>query len=138
MRLKNKFFRQAGVVLPLIFLFCSSCVELSKVIQNRKLTIRVKNIIHETLVQDFHVNPGDTFSIEGTGFKVKVLQFIPDFYMKDGAISTKSAEPKNPAVQLELIEKEKMVKVFWVFYKYPDYNPMYYLNYDFKFELVDY
>jgi len=112
---------------------------------NLGFTIRLDDFIYSQ-----HVDPkegilvypcqdGDTCSIEnpiakipadiateseipGTGFKVKVLSYQPDFIMDTATkqASSRSNLPKNPAVELELKDESGKFKTFWVFAHFPD------------------
>jgi len=61
-------------------------------------------------------------AIADTGYKAKVLRYLPDFVMDTStkkAIS-RSAIPNNPAIEVELKDKTGKVKTFWVFARFPD------------------
>ncbi|MBI4650426.1 hypothetical protein HY745_03895 [Candidatus Desantisbacteria bacterium] len=65
---------------------------------------------------------GDYVNIAKTNLKIKIEQFIPDFYMSgQKRIGSKSKELNNPAALIVVAEEGK-VEPFrgWIFSKYPD------------------
>lgn len=54
--------------------------------------------------------------------KIKVAAFVPDYAIADTTIESRSNEPKNPAVLLELFEGDKIVAKGWVFKDFPEFN----------------
>jgi len=61
-------------------------------------------------------------AVADTGYKVKILRYLPDFVMDTTtkvAIS-RSAIPNNPAIEVELKDKNGNVKTFWVFARFAD------------------
>ncbi len=72
-------------------------------------------------------------AIADTGYKIKVLRYLPDFVMDTStkvAIS-RSAMPNNPAIEVELKDKKSKAKTFWVFARFPDMHQE--IDKDFKF-----
>ncbi len=65
---------------------------------------------------------GSTVSLNGTGFSLRVEVFIPDYAMFDDHIGSRSNEPNNVAVMVELMEGDKPVAMGWVFKAYPAFN----------------
>lgn len=65
---------------------------------------------------------GTVSAIADTGYKIKVLRYLPDFVM-DVANKTalsRSSEPNNPAIEAELTDKEGKAKKIWIFARFPD------------------
>ena len=58
--------------------------------------------------------------IPGTEFKIALKEFLPDFKMEKDVITSKSNEPNNPAIRVEIFEKGKPVFTGWLYAKYPD------------------
>jgi len=65
---------------------------------------------------------GAESEIIGTGYKVRVLRYLPDFVMDTATkvASSRSSLPKNPAINVELKDKSGILKTFWVFAHFPD------------------
>ncbi len=65
---------------------------------------------------------GTQSAIADTGYSIKVLRYLPDFVMDTAtkvAVS-RSPSPNNPAIEVELKDKDGNAKVFWVFARFPD------------------
>jgi hypothetical protein len=65
---------------------------------------------------------GGTVTLKDPGFKLKVEVIVPDYAMFADHIGSRSNEPRNPAVLVELFEGEKSVAKGWVFKAFPDFN----------------
>jgi hypothetical protein len=65
---------------------------------------------------------GRTTPLKDTGFKLKVEVFVPDYAMFEDHIGSRSNEPRNAAVLVELFEGEKSVAKGWIFKAFPDFN----------------
>ncbi len=68
------------------------------------------------------VKVGVDSPIGDTGFSVKVSAFVPDYTMFEDYVSTRSDEPNNPAVFVELLKGDEVVASGWVFKKLPTFN----------------
>lgn len=68
------------------------------------------------------VEVGGTVPLEDTGFKLKLEAFVPDYAMFEDHIGSRSNEPKNAAIMVELFEGDKSVARGWVFKAFPDFN----------------
>jgi len=68
------------------------------------------------------VNIGKETSIKGGNFAVKVEAFLPDYTIYDTYISSKSNEPVNPPVLIELLQGGKSVAKGWVFTNLTAFN----------------
>lgn len=77
------------------------------------------------LSEPFTVKWEETKKIPGTGFAVKLVGYTADFAYdeKTNTVYSKSAEPENPAVNLEIYDAEKVVSTPWIFAKYPGIFP---------------
>lgn len=97
----------------------------TKVVIPTEITKEWKSV--KILLSDKQTNTKKTFDIEigkkmdlsDSGLTLEVLNFVPDFKMSPGEITSASGEPKNPAVQVIVSEGEKKQKL-WLFYHYPD------------------
>jgi len=65
---------------------------------------------------------GETVPLKKNGFKLKVEAFVPDYAIVEDHIESRSNEPKNPAVLVELIEGDKTTARGWVFKDFPEFN----------------
>ncbi|HMK44146.1 MAG TPA: DUF2155 domain-containing protein [Dissulfurispiraceae bacterium] len=66
---------------------------------------------------------GKEVAIEGTNLKIKVGEFLPEFQMSGEGITSKSNEPNQPAVRVEVMEQGKTIHKGWLFAKMPDVHP---------------
>ncbi len=60
------------------------------------------------------------FAIPGTGLKIHVQNFLPDFSMSPQGITTLSDEPKNPAAQVVISEDGRVIFEGWLFKLYSE------------------
>jgi hypothetical protein len=70
--------------------------------------------------RDVIVRIGSETTIEGTPLKVKVFEFLPEFSMSGGEITSRSNDPLQPAVRVEIYEQGKLVYKGWLFARMPD------------------
>jgi hypothetical protein len=63
---------------------------------------------------------GSEMTIPGTELKIVFSHFLPDFKMERDVITSKSTEPNNPAVRVEIYEKGKTIFTGWLYAKYPE------------------
>lgn len=70
--------------------------------------------------KDIVASIGRELSIDGTSLKVKVGEFLPEFTMAGAEITSRSNEPKQPAVRIEVYDQGKLVHKGWLFAKMPD------------------
>lgn len=69
----------------------------------------------------YKVKMNSDFEIPGTDLSVKVGAFLPHFTMPTGGkIASVSSEPKNPALQVVINEKDKEQYRGWLFSKFPE------------------
>ncbi len=86
-------------------------------------------------VQEITVRPAEPVQLAGAS--VRLLQFVPDFYVKDNEIYTRSNDPENPAIQLAVTSQGKETK-FWIFAQYPEFSHgAEDLPYNFQFKDLD-
>lgn len=92
---------------------------------NLKLIDKEKN--KEELIT---VTIGKEASIKDTKFAIKVEAFLPHYTMYDTYISSKSNDPVNPAVLVELLEQGKSVAKGWVFANFTGFNSYKHARYE--------
>lgn len=92
---------------------------------NLKLIDKEKN--KEELIT---VTVGREAPIKGTKFSIKVEAFLPHYTMYDTYISSKSNEPANPAVLVELLEQGKSITKGWVFTNFTAFNSYKHVRYE--------
>ena len=68
------------------------------------------------------IKVGSTTNLKKQGFKLKVEALVPDYSISDNRIESRSNEPKNPAVFVELFEGDKSVAKGWIFKNFTDFN----------------
>jgi hypothetical protein len=68
----------------------------------------------------YKVKPDSVFEIPETNFKLKIGAFLPDFTMDAERITSLSAEPNNPALQVTIYEGEAEKYRGWLFSKFAD------------------
>ncbi len=64
---------------------------------------------------------GDSIKLDER-FRLKVDVFVPDYAIAENRIESRSNEPNNPAVLVELYDGDKMVAKGWVFKDFPEFN----------------
>lgn len=64
---------------------------------------------------------GKKTALKAGGFSVKVEAFVPDYTIYDDYIGSKSNQPNNPAIMVELFDKDKSVAKGWIFNK-PEFS----------------
>ena len=74
------------------------------------------------LLVEASAETGKQSDIAGTGYKLEVLRYVPDFVMdmNTKVVTSRSMEPKNPAIQIKLQGKDSSPHVSWVFAAFPD------------------
>ena len=68
------------------------------------------------------LKPGESASL-GDNLVVRVINFIPDFQLdRSFQAFSRSAEPRNPAALIEILEAGQSIFSGWIFYYHPDFN----------------
>lgn len=77
---------------------------------------------HEGLLAEIPINVGIEQGISNTGYKIKVIRYLPDFVMDTSTkvVSNRSANPDNPAIEVELKDPQGGIKSAWLFARFPD------------------
>ena len=104
--------------------------------QWKAVKIMVRNKIDESRSSMKTASLGSSFNLGGSGIKVTVGPFMPNFVMTQKNYSSNGNELINPAVRLRVEDKGKILFEGWAFAKYPT---MYAFEHDeFAFQLMDY
>jgi cytochrome c biogenesis protein len=75
---------------------------------------------------------------EEENLEFTVLRFVPDFIIEGNQVRTRSLDPNNPAVFIDVFRGEDKISSGWIFAKFPDFSQMHSEEEaDFKFELKD-
>jgi len=83
--------------------------------------IRVRVVELETMNEAFYEVPvGGAAPLGDTGLTLEVLVFLPDFVMGEGGITSRSAEPQNPAARVVIMEEGKDDYEGWLFGAMPE------------------
>lgn len=66
---------------------------------------------------------GETKQVQGTDIKVELATLIPDFFFGEGnRILSRSDQPNNPAVGVNIYQNGKLSYSGWSFLKHPDFH----------------
>ena len=104
--------------------------------QWKAVKIMVRNKIDESRSSMKTASLGSSFNLDGSGIKVTVGPFMPNFVMTKNNYSSNGNELINPAVRMLVEENGKILYEGWAFAKYPT---MYAFEHDeFAFQLMDY
>jgi len=98
-----------------------------------KISIMDKESNKEGFVE---IELGKTMKINGTDLVIKVENFLPHFIMDGTTLTSSSNSPKNPAVQVKITEKDRLLFNGWLFTLYPNSHASQHPKYGFS--LVDY
>ncbi len=82
-----------------------------------KFVLEDKNTNKQSL---YTARLGSEMSIPGTELKIVFGDFLPDFKMEKDIITSKTNEPNNPAVRVEISEKGRTIFSGWLYAKYPE------------------
>jgi hypothetical protein len=93
----------------------------------------VKIIVEDKVAKsskEYTVNLNSDFKIPDTDLKIHVGDFLPDFKMQAGTLTSSSNTPNNPAVGIRVLEGGKQIfpapgkKWGWLFAKMPNVHPL--------------
>jgi hypothetical protein len=86
--------------------------------------IRIKLVDSESgSEQDFMVEVGQTVELGDSGLTLAVQGFVPDFVMDEGGITSRSADPNNPAARVLISEEGSVDYEGWLFAAMPGIHP---------------
>ncbi|MGQ9569744.1 MAG: hypothetical protein ACUVUQ_02670 [Thermodesulfovibrionales bacterium] len=93
----------------------------------------VKLIVTDKLTnssQEYIVNLNSDFKVSNSNLKVHVGEFLPDFKMQGGTLTSISNVPNNPAVEVRVYDGGKQIfpspgkQWGWLFAKMPNVHPL--------------
>ncbi len=73
--------------------------------------------------KEYTIDIGSSVQIPGTGLKIMVMEFLPDFKMRGSTITSGSNETINPAAHVEIFENGQSIFKGWLYSKFPDIHP---------------
>ncbi len=83
--------------------------------------IRVRVVELSSMEESFHdVSIGEEAPLGDSGLTLRAVAFIPDFVMDGGGITSRSADPQNPAARVVIIEQGKADYEGWLFGAMPE------------------
>ena len=83
--------------------------------------IRVRVVDLESMDETFHnIAIGEEAPLGDTGLTLRAITFVPDFVMGETGITSRSAEPQNPAARVVIIEQGKDDYEGWLFGAMPE------------------
>ncbi len=85
----------------------------------KAVKILVRNKLDGELTGARAVELGSSFSLKGSGLKVTVGPFLPNFVMDKTTYTSMGNEELNPAVQLVVEENDKIIYKGWAFKQFP-------------------
>jgi hypothetical protein len=86
--------------------------------------IRVKLVDSESgNEQEFVVELGQVLELGDSGLSLAVQGFVPDFVMDEGGITSRSADPNNPAARVLISEEGSVDYEGWLFAAMPGIHP---------------
>ncbi len=87
----------------------------------REAEVGLQNIEEQRIEKVVRAKWGEPMQIEGTEYTIKVVGYVSDFAFDERTrtVFSKSAETKNPAVQVEVYKDGKLVARPWLFFNYP-------------------
>ncbi len=86
--------------------------------------VRVQVVEFETDdAQVFDIVLGDTVELGDSGLTLTAHAFVPDFVMDEGGITSRSADPNNPAVRVLISEDGAVDYEGWLFASMPGIHP---------------
>ncbi len=73
--------------------------------------------------QRISLQPGKPAHLDDSGATVELTEFVPDFVLDGNQISSRSDEPRNPAIQLSVTSPGGKQAEVWIFPKAPQMAP---------------
>jgi cytochrome c biogenesis protein len=90
----------------------------------RKLVMEAKWLENgEEKHQVLNLAPGAAVDLNGEGSTVELADFIPDFVFRGNQIASRSDEPRNPAIHLQVTRPGSPTTNAWVLAMSPELNP---------------
>ncbi|MFZ0961523.1 MAG: cytochrome c biogenesis protein ResB [Terriglobia bacterium] len=88
---------------------------------------------HQALI----LAPGTAAPLDEQGSAVELVDFIPDYVLQGNQISSRSDEPRNPAIELQVTRPGSPPTHAWVLAKSPELNPPNDTGISFRFVSVE-
>jgi len=83
--------------------------------------IRVRVVQLDTMDETFHeIAIGEEAPLGDTGLTLRAIAFLPDFIMSEAGITSRSADPQNPAARVVITEEGKGDFEGWLFGAMPE------------------
>jgi hypothetical protein len=83
--------------------------------------VKVRVVELATMAETFHeIAIGESGPLGDSGLTLEVVAFVPDFVMSEAGITSRSAEPQNPAARIVISEEGKDDHVGWLFGAMPE------------------
>ncbi|GMR04236.1 MAG: hypothetical protein BMS9Abin23_0127 [Thermodesulfobacteriota bacterium] len=98
-------------------------VKISKEVQEKwkEVTIKITdNASKET--KSVNLKIGSTVQLTDDGYQLKVEVFVPDYAISENHIESRSNEPNNTAVLVDILKGNEVVTRGWIFKDYPEFN----------------
>jgi cytochrome c biogenesis protein ResB len=85
------------------------------------MTFDFRTVLLHVGGRDVELHPKEIVRIPGTPLSVRANQFLPSFDIdSDGHATTRDFEGKNPAVQIDFLEKEQVRAQVWLLKNQPE------------------
>jgi hypothetical protein len=78
---------------------------------------------------EFNVPLNSELKVPNSDLKVTVGDFLPDFRMDQGMITSASNDPNNPAVAIKIYDGDKQILKGWLYSKFPTIHPFEHAKY---------
>lgn len=86
----------------------------------------------------FKIDAGELVEVPNSQMKIMVAMYVPDFVIDEsGKVGTRSMNPNNPAVLLELYEGDVLRDRTWSFLNFPDFHGSSQSDYSLKFLSIE-
>ena len=106
--------------------------------QNPTLEIWATKTSDPSSLKKVYLQLGEKERWDEEALEFAAVRFIPDFIIDGNQPRTRSLNPNNPAVLIEVFRGEDRISSGWIFSKFPDFSQMHSQEEtNFKFELKD-
>ncbi|OGP14064.1 MAG: hypothetical protein A2054_03045 [Deltaproteobacteria bacterium GWA2_55_10] len=124
---KDVFQKQIWVNEPLYYkgirFYQSSYGQAWNKVEEAEIALKLK--AKDSLEESFRVKWDSVEKVPGSKYSVKLVGFTGDFAYDEATntVFSKSPEPNNPAINIEIYDGDKLVSTPWLFMKYPGIFP---------------
>jgi len=73
--------------------------------------------------QTLTLRPGQPTPLGEKGTRISLADFVPDFVLEGDVVNTRSEEPRNPALHIQVARPDKELESVWLFPQAPEMNP---------------